>query len=711
MRLEQVGDGKRIKAALVSALVVGSVETWIVVGASSSFGGLIAVWIALCSLWLCVALLWMILDSIVSVAAFGVGSSTKFASSLIQKSRQSWYERSNTSDALRVGRLLGTLIALGLWVVASSFFVRHLLLHRHGVWLISLTAVIGMMALSLPVYLVGRSVGRFAKLLRLKTMSSPLSFPVMGIALAIVSTITVAWIWDRYAKTLQSIDALSFVLPLVLIFLCAVLPLLFSKPSRRAWWGLALLAPIVCVLALQHPTARVAGLRDAATSKYVLHRLMLWSNFDDDGSASFPSLLDCAPFNKSVHPGAREIVGNGVDENCDTLDESVSLFWRKHKDFVAPVGPKPNIVLVTLDATRADHMGFLGYPRVTTPNLDAFATEAVVFTKAFSQDSGTGPSFWSLFSGKTPFQVTLRDAGRFPPLIGPDEKMLAELLSAEGYKAHAVLCGYAFDSKRLGIRRGFKSFANVCGHRKMGIAKTVTEKAIAKLETIEEPFFIWVHYYDPHASYEKHDEYDFGDDPIDRYDSEIRYADEQIGRLLNMLKTREWQHPIDIAITADHGENFLEHGKAEHARTLYKNVTHVPLLIWGHGFTPRKVDAPVAVGDLYPTLLSLAQGKANNDSTMVNQVAVLHGLEPDEERVVFQENAYSRPRRNVKAAVSATHHYLMDLSTGVDEFYDYVDDPSEKKNLIGLGLPEETDLRRLLIEFISTTHLPPELSK
>ncbi|MBK7153994.1 MAG: sulfatase-like hydrolase/transferase [Sandaracinaceae bacterium] len=537
--------------------------------------------------------------------------------------------------------------------------------------------------------------------------------------LVVAAVLAVAVVATQH-ETLAHLGAHALMPPLVLVSLSltlfVALPRGLAHPGRVAL-AVALLASVAILGGWRLPRARSFTTRATWSTGYLVAGLQSVSDLDRDGVASFPFGADCAPFDGTRSPLARELPENGVDENCDGRDTPAAAQDESGPLTIAPLtGDQPDLYLITVDALRADHLGFMGYDaHPTSPDLDALVGRGVVFERAYSQDSGTAPSMWSLMVGKTPFQAELVATG-FPPNYADSETTLAEHLKAAGYTTHARLCGSMFAAPTWNLRRGFDEFDEVCQRRPRELGPFVLDSARPLLSTpaddapasehVRPPRFVWLHFFDPHHPYVDHPALEFGDQSMDLYDEEIRYVQEFVAEAIRLALDDGHARPRFVVLSADHGENFSEHGRDPHARTLYREVTHVPLVFFGAELEARRVAAPVALGDVFPTFLNLAGVPTPSRTTMESLVPTLLGGRPDPARAIFQENSWSRPTHHVKAMILGRYHLIRDLTDDTTELYDMVADPRERVNRIDGGIAEQSDLLRRMEAFIATTNIP-----
>jgi arylsulfatase A-like enzyme len=263
---------------------------------------------------------------------------------------------------------------------------------------------------------------------------------------------------------------------------------------------------------------------------------------------------------------------------------------------------RSDIVLVSIDALRADHLGAYGYLRPTTPNLDALAKESALFEHAYCPTPSTSYSVTSMMTGKS-----LRPI--FALGLGKDSVTWATYLRRQGFKTAAFYPPAIFyieedrftDLEKSGL--GFE-------HRsaEFSSAEQKVEAVDKYLSTAgPEPLFIWVHFYEPHEPYVTHPGYEFGQGDkraVDAYDSEVAYTDASVGALLRAVRARRQGHRLVTIVTADHGEEFGDHGGRYHGTTCYEEQVRVPLLVSGPGVSPRRMPTVVQTIDLLPTVLS-----------------------------------------------------------------------------------------------------------
>lgn len=266
----------------------------------------------------------------------------------------------------------------------------------------------------------------------------------------------------------------------------------------------------------------------------------------------------------------------------------------------------PNIVLISIDTLRADHLDVYGYSRPTAPNLSRLAEEGVLFEHALSQAPWTLPAMASVLTGLYPSQ---HGASTSEARIAGRVETLAEALLARGYRTRAVV-SHSFVDANHGFARGFERFdeSQVLGHDAV-TSEAVSRIALEKmLPDAGQPFFLWVHYFDPHFTYVHHPEVGFAgrsegrfgsaiparllsrpgrvsDSELEHiravYDEEIRVTDWAVGALLDGIEALGLKENTVVLVTGDHGEYFLERGRFFHGKDVYEELVHVPLIIGG----------------------------------------------------------------------------------------------------------------------------------
>ncbi|HUS27539.1 MAG TPA: sulfatase-like hydrolase/transferase [Kofleriaceae bacterium] len=436
---------------------------------------------------------------------------------------------------------------------------------------------------------------------------------------------------------------------------------------------------------------------------------------DRDGYSRFLGGGDCDDGDRTVHPGAPEIPDDGIDQNCVGGDASMKA---THEDVAfapvpATVPPGMNILLVTIDTTRADHLGMYGYKRPTSPNMDALAAQGTVFDHGWAHAPSTRYSMPAILSGRLPLDVFYDYAVGGWPGLAPKATTLAEYLAPLGYITGAITNFWYFSRDRH-MDQGFGEYDNenyrlhgdVGGpeHSKGSSSKEQTDKAIAFVDRhAAEKWFLWVHYYDPHADYEGHPEVpSFGSDPVALYDNEIRFTDLHLGRLFDDLRAKGLYDKTIVIITGDHGEGFGEHRIDHHGYHLYSAQTKVPLIIRVPGLPPRHATTPAGHIDIAPTLVNLAGGQPGPDMMGRSLVDVLGGA--DTKRTVFQQLSFENNNEK-RAAVDERCHVIYNVSPETSwEVYRVDRDPLEAHDLE--GGEECTETRHVLERWYDVAQVP-----
>ncbi|HWA71343.1 MAG TPA: sulfatase-like hydrolase/transferase [Polyangiaceae bacterium] len=460
-----------------------------------------------------------------------------------------------------------------------------------------------------------------------------------GLALTLVPGILLSLAtlcWFFLEAGLRQLDPFLLVAPCAALVATPVAFRLHLLLQRRGspWTALAA-ATCVSVLgaltSLIVPATTARTYQSGAWSRPAISILRALTDFDRDGYSSFFGGGDCAPFDPNVHPGAKEIPRDGIDNNCFGGDGGHA------RPLVAPApghesskgeGPRLNLVLITIETLRADHVSFLGYHRSTTPRLDELAKTSAVFERSYATTPTTRLSVAALLSGLLPSSIRWLNQSRERQMrrIAADTPWLPALLAERGYFTLAVHTNFrAFTAvESAGFDRGFArydtsttfSYSGGTMHGFPGEAQV--DRALSLLdERGGRPLFLWLHLLEPHYLYEQSPNVpSFGGDELALYDAEIAEADRQVGRLLDGLRARDLFDSSLLVITGDHGEEFGEHGQRFHGSNLFDPQLRTATLLRMPGLGPRRVREATSLLDLAPTVLRFLGVEGGFDQAM-----------------------------------------------------------------------------------------------
>jgi arylsulfatase A-like enzyme/predicted Zn-dependent protease len=366
------------------------------------------------------------------------------------------------------------------------------------------------------------------------------------------------------------------------------------------------------------------------------------------------------------------------------------------------LSPKPtdlNVVVVTLDTTRADRLGCYGFSGVATPHLDALAREGVVFDNATAAVPLTFPSHSSMFTGLIPPHHGVRDNGGF--FLDDAKVTLAERLQKAGYATGAFVAAWVLES-RWGLGQGFDHYSDRFELSKYKVVSLGTVQkpgdevmtdALAWLEERKQgKFFAWVHLYDPHAPYEPPEPY-ASRYPGTPYLGEIAYTDAVVGRLVSWLRDNGQLDRTIVVVTADHGESLGDHGEAAHAYFIYNATTHVPLIVrtpWG--LTGRNASRVSGI-DLMPTVLELVGLPAEPGIDGRSAARALFDPQAALGHVAYSETYFPRYHFGWQHLRSLRDERYTYVDAPEPELYDLAADPGETKNVFKAFSARAEDLR------------------
>ena len=356
-----------------------------------------------------------------------------------------------------------------------------------------------------------------------------------------------------------------------------------------------------------------------------------------------------------------------------------------------PLSRTPSILLISVDTTRADRLGCYGYPAASTPNLDRWADEGVVFENALTPVPITLPAHASILTGLLAHHHGVRDNGLYRLPEGPDT--LAGRLSGAGYDTAAVVAAAVLD-RQYGLDRGFGLYDDTVSGGRFEIAERkaahVTDRAVSMARGLSRPFFLFVHYFDPHAQYDPPAPFSsrYRSSP---YDGEIAYVDQQLGRLRRELASLGLLDNTIVVITSDHGESLGEHGEPTHGVFLYQSTLHVPLIMVVPGLWPAgtRVKAPVSLVDIVPTLLELTGSQTLPELDGRSLAGLVEGG-PVGVRWLPLESEYGFNAYGWATLAGLTDGQRKWIGAPEPELYDLTADPGEEQNLAAAH-PEERD--------------------
>lgn len=451
------------------------------------------------------------------------------------------------------------------------------------------------------------------------------------------------------------------------------------------------------------------------------------------------------------------------------------LFWfspliqRSREPIGSPVRRMPNLVLITLDTTRRDHLSLYGYDRNTTPHLDQFARAGIVFDNAYSVSSWTLPSHASMFTGKIP---TAHGASWSHWWVDSSETTMAEILHSAGYATAGFVSG-PFLLSSLNIAQGFDYYNDQLdfagGMRNYQLVrlikslipfkfrwmdgqrggKELTDLALSWIQrqNRKAPFFLFLNYFDPHDPYRPPPPYDqlYGSNyrgpmtgfirglysdrrtgerriggkngpPLtaedyqklrDLYDGEIRFMDDQIGRLLEYFNNTKMTSNTLFIIAGDHGESIGDHKLIDHGHTLYQEQIRIPMMLVGPGFTGgKRIQSLVRNIDVLPTLLEALRINGSLRIQGKSFLPYLNNDQDDGRKYVGEVSDDPRTRvqpfqRDLKAVIDGGWKFFWS-SKKTNQLFDLNNDPTESLDLISTGEHDASRLQQFLQQYLQT---------
>ena len=496
-----------------------------------------------------------------------------------------------------------------------------------------------------------------------------------------------------------------------------------SRPGKalraRLPAALGLGLPVAIAVAAVVGLAAGAGLPEASPSfeavadhawglRGLLAAARHLTDHDGDGFSARFGGGDCYDARADVYPGAEDVPGDGIDQDCEGGDAKPVTAVAKPAaaggEPLAPIKPrddawKGNILIVTIDAFRADRLGVAGYSRSPgaggpslTPTLDALARRGAYFRRVWSQAPNTPRSFPSIITGRYPTDIAFdKPTVNYPNLL-PANQTVFQVLAATGLKPIGIFSHFYFTADR-GISRGFAEWSDdgagtIAESNKDSASPRIVPRVIERLKAAaakHERFVLWTHLFEPHSSYMPHKEFPLSLSGVpglmEKYDYEIAFTDLWVKKLFDEVKALGLDKNTAIIVCADHGEAWGEHKQYFHGTDLYDEQTRVPLIIAIPGQPPRVINDEVELVDVAPTLLDLVGAPIPAAMRGRSLLPRIEGKALPPAPIFAEQMPATAWPHQAAMMVDGDHKLIHRISDRRWELYDLKRDPGEKNNL------------------------------
>jgi hypothetical protein len=476
-------------------------------------------------------------------------------------------------------------------------------------------------------------------------------------------------------------------------------------PARALAIGAAVAVLLALSLGSRVPegSASYAAINDGSWGlRFAVKQARHLADRDHDGYSALFGGGDCDDGNPEIFPGAEDIPGDGIDQDCQDGDakaaaEASSPAAPTVATVSARQGAFPgNILIIAIDALRADRLGVAGYSRPQgrslTPNIDALAARGTRFTHVWSQAPNTPRSFPSLVTSRYPSGIAWQKQSlNYSPLL-PSNHTFFEPLAEAGLRPIGIFSHFYFTADR-GISKGFAEWSNdgaksIADSNKDVASPRIVPRVTARLRKAAqsgERFVLWTHLFEPHSSYMEHQEFPSTLSGVqgleEKYDYEIAFADRWAGKILAALEETKLDRNTAVVVFGDHGEAWGEHKRYFHGQDLTEEQLRVPLVIAVPGQKASVVEEEVGLLDLGPTLVDLVGGKPMSSFNGRSLLPLLQG-QPLPPRPIFSELLPSTATQSHEVTmVDQGMKLVHKISERRWELFDLKSDPRQQKNL------------------------------